>query len=72
MCLAECWVMDIKDTNPSAITSDQRPDEPLGDLGDEKTWEPPPGEQGISNRPDDEDTDESNPRGSRRAANDPE
>jgi hypothetical protein len=28
--------------------------EPAGDLGYRKTWTPPPGEQGISNRPDDE------------------
>ena len=29
-------------------------DQPRGDRGhDDKTWEPPPGEQGISNRPDD-------------------
>ena len=29
--------------------------EPLGDRGKgDKTWTPPPGEQGMSNRPDDE------------------
>ena len=32
-----------------------RSDEPAGDLGDRKTWTPPPGEQGISNRADDEE-----------------
>jgi len=31
-----------------------RTDTPLGDLGDTKTWEPPKGEQGMSNRPGDE------------------
>jgi hypothetical protein len=32
-----------------------RDDQPLGDQGqDRKTWTPPAGEQGISNRPDDE------------------
>lgn len=32
-----------------------RADEPLGDLGGgRKTWQPPAGEQGISNRPKDE------------------
>ena len=28
--------------------------EPLGDVGGKKTWTPEEGEQGISNRPDDE------------------
>jgi hypothetical protein len=37
-------------TRPAAAT----PAEPLGDRGAEKTWSPPDGEQGISNRPDDE------------------
>ena len=33
--------------------------EPLGDRGrGNHTWEPPEGEQGISNRPNDEETDE--------------
>jgi hypothetical protein len=35
-----------------------RSDEPAGDLGGGRhTWTPPSGEQGISNRPDDEDPD---------------
>jgi len=34
-----------------------RTDEPAGDLGGgRKTWTPPSGEQGISNREDDEDS----------------
>ena len=34
-----------------------RDGQPLGDLGkDHETWKPPAGEQGISNRPDDEGT----------------
>jgi len=32
-----------------------RTDEPLGDLGRKKTWAPPSGQQGLSNRPDDEE-----------------
>jgi len=32
--------------------------EPLGDLGHKKTWQPPSGEQGISNRPADEPSDD--------------
>jgi hypothetical protein len=51
--------MDIKETNPGASAPKQQPDGPLGDQGSEKTWKPPQGEQGISNRPDDEATDES-------------
>jgi len=31
-----------------------RADQPLGDLGSQETWEPPPGEQGLANRPDDD------------------
>ena len=46
--------MDIKETNPSANVPKQQPDAPLGDRGKEKTWEPPQGEQGISNREGDE------------------
>ena len=43
--------MERKDTTPPANS----PDVPLGDRGrDDKTWTPPPGEQGISNREDDE------------------
>ena len=34
-----------------------RTDEPLGDLGQgHETWKPPAGQQGMSNRPDDEGT----------------
>jgi hypothetical protein len=47
--------MDIKETNPSANIPKQPPDAPRGDRGSEKTWEPPAGEQGISNREGDED-----------------
>jgi len=32
-----------------------RTDEPLGDLGHKKTWAPPSGQQGISNRPGDQE-----------------
>ncbi len=36
--------------------------EPQGDRGrGNETWTPPPGEQGISNRPDDEDVETANP-----------
>jgi hypothetical protein len=42
----------------AANTPRQRPDEPLGDRGQgDKTWTPDAGEQGISNRADDEDPD---------------
>jgi hypothetical protein len=58
--------MNINETIPGA-TPAQQPDEPLGDRGSEKTWEPPQGEQGISNRPGDEDTPESPNRRSERA-----
>jgi hypothetical protein len=51
--------MDIKEASPGANVPKQQPDGPLGDQGSEKTWEPPQGEQGISNRSDDEATDES-------------
>ena len=41
--------------NPSANVPAASPDQPRGDRGQEdKTWTPPPGEQGISNRPDDD------------------
>jgi hypothetical protein len=40
----------VKEVNVSKPTSE----EPLGDLGGKKTWSPEEGEQGISNRPDDE------------------
>jgi len=50
--------MNIKQTNPSANVPAQDGDEPLGDRGNgDKTWTPRPGEQGISNRPDDEAAD---------------
>ena len=40
---------------PSANLPKQDPDEPLGDRGGgDKTWSPDSGEQGISNRVDDE------------------
>jgi hypothetical protein len=49
--------MNINETNPGANIPKQPPDAPLGDRGgDDKTWEPPPGEQGISNREGDEDS----------------
>jgi len=54
--------MDTKEKNPGPDIPKQRPGEPLGDRGSEKTWEPPQGEQGISNRPDDEGTEEANDR----------
>ena len=45
--------MDRKDTNPSANVP--KTDLPKGDLGEKgKTWSPPAEEQGISNRPGDE------------------
>ena len=53
--LADTSWMNTKKTSPGATSPKQQPDEPLGDRGDEKTWEPPRGEQGISNRPDDEE-----------------
>ena len=47
--------MNSKDTNPNANVPRQDPNEPLGDRGQgDKTWSPEQGEQGISNRPDDE------------------
>jgi hypothetical protein len=47
--------MNIKETNPGANVPKQDPNAPLGDRGrDGKTWTPPQGEQGISNRPDDD------------------
>ncbi len=46
--------MTPRDT--AADTPRQRPEEPLGDRGQgDKSWTPDPGEQGISNRADDED-----------------
>jgi hypothetical protein len=50
--------MNQKQTNPGANVPKQQPDEPRGDRGADKTWQPPAGEQGISNRPDDEDASE--------------
>ena len=45
--------MDRKDTNPSANVPNT--DLSKGDLGEKgKTWSPPAEEQGISNRPGDE------------------
>lgn len=47
--------MNSKRTNPQANVPAQRDDEPAGDGGRaDRTWMPPSGEQGISNRPDDE------------------
>jgi hypothetical protein len=47
--------MDRKNTNPSANVPSPSKDEPFGDHGrGDKTWTPEEGEQGISNRPDDE------------------
>jgi hypothetical protein len=47
--------MDRQDTNPSAHVPSQGKNEPLGDRAQrDKTWIPKEGEQGISNRPDDE------------------
>jgi hypothetical protein len=47
--------------NPSANVP-SRPEQPRGDRGQgDKTWEPPPGEQGISNREDDEGAADSRP-----------
>jgi hypothetical protein len=47
--------MDSKTHNPGANIPRQRDEEPRGDRGQgDKTWAPDPGEQGISNRPDDE------------------
>jgi hypothetical protein len=48
--------MNRKDTNPAANNPAQDADEPFGDRGSgDRTWSPGPGEQGISNRPDDEE-----------------
>jgi len=45
--------MNSKTTNPQPNVREQRDDEPEGDLGHGgKTWKPPSGEQGISNRED--------------------
>jgi hypothetical protein len=54
--------MDIKETNPSANVPKQQPDAPRGDRGEDKTWEPTKGEQGISNREDDEDPEAEEPK----------
>ena len=46
--------MDRTDRNPSAnVPKDGATKGDLGEKG--KTWNPPPGEQGISNRPGDDD-----------------
>ena len=60
MALALETGMDIKQKNPNANVPERQADEPLGDQGDRKTWQPPHGEQGISNRPDDEADNEAN------------
>lgn len=42
--------------SPTANSPEQGPEEPFGDRGGgDKTWSPEQGEQGISNRADDED-----------------
>ena len=47
--------MKTKDTNASVKVPEQDSNEPLGDRGEgDKSWKPERGEQGISNRPDDE------------------
>lgn len=47
--------MNSKHHNPGSNTPEQKPNEPLGDRGKgDKTWSPEQGEQGISNRVDDE------------------
>jgi len=46
--------------SPTANGPGQGPDEPFGDRGKgDKTWSPEKGEQGISNREDDEADEES-------------
>jgi hypothetical protein len=53
--------MNIKDHNPGANVPKQPADEPRGDRGSgDKTWSPDDGEQGISNRVEDEDDNEFN------------
>ena len=52
--LAHATRMNIKETNPGANSPKQQPNAPLGDRGDDKSWEPPEGEQGVSNRNGDE------------------
>jgi len=48
--------MDKNVTNPRKDLPTNRSEEPLGDLGSRgKTWTPRNGEQGISNRENDED-----------------
>jgi len=51
--------MNIKQTNPSANIPKQSDNAPLGDRGNEKTWQPPPDKQGISNREGDEGDEDS-------------
>jgi len=48
--------MNSQEHNPSRDVPTQLPKEPLRDRGyGDKTWTPPEGEQGISNRVEDED-----------------
>ena len=48
--------MNEKQKNPSSNVPAQSQNQPLGDRGmDGRTWTPPKGEQGISNRQGDED-----------------
>ena len=45
-------------TNPNANVPEQEPNEPVGDRGKgDKTWSPGQGEQGLSNRVGDEETE---------------
>jgi hypothetical protein len=56
--LAQPRVMNIKETNPGANVPKQPADAPLGDRGGhDKTWQPPAGEQGVSNREGDEESE---------------
>jgi hypothetical protein len=55
-CLALLQGVDNKHHNPGANVPMQGPDEPKGDRGQgDKTWSPGESEQGISNRPADEE-----------------
>lgn len=55
MCLAAIVGMNSQEQIPQDVPT---PEAPLGDRGHgDKTWTPPEGEQGISNRVEDEDPD---------------
>jgi len=52
----------MRSQNPDANVPRQRSEEPLGDRGQgDRTWTPPAGEQGISNREDDAGDDDPGP-----------